>query len=128
MWLNLKINLNSRLLNAIDIRFKVATATGHIDGFLAPKSANLPHIGFIRQCIHAPPAREFTMRYFGTVDSFDSAAGCGQIKPDLARDNIRFETTAVLWDKKIGPPKGQRLSYEVGSDDGQPAALNLETI
>lgn len=46
------------------------------------------------------------MRYFGTVDSFDSVAGYGQIKPDLARDNIRFQTTAVLWDKTVGPPKG----------------------
>lgn len=41
------------------------------------------------------------MRYFGTVDSFDSVAGYGQIKPDLARDNIRFQTTAVLWDKTV---------------------------
>jgi len=128
MWLNLKINLNSRLLNAIDIRFKVATATGHIDGSWRPRAPTCLNIGFIRQCIHAPPAREFTMRYFGTVDSFDSAAGCGQIKPDLPRENIRFQSTAILWDKKIGPPKGQRLSYEVGSDDGQPASLNLETI
>ena len=68
------------------------------------------------------------MKYFGTVESFDSAAGNGQIKPDLARDNIRFQTTAVLWDKEIGPTKGERLSYEVGSEDGQPTALNLQTI
>jgi len=95
---------------------------------LAHKSAKLPQHRLYRQCIYVLPAKEIPMRYFGTVDSFDSAAGYGQIKPDLARDNIRFETTAVLWDKKIGPPKGQRLSYEVGSDDGQPAALNLETI
>ncbi len=95
---------------------------------LGAQERQLPQHRLYRQCIYAPPAREFTMRYFGTVDSFDSAAGCGQIKPDLPRENIRFQSTAILWDKKIGPPKGQRLSYEVGSDDGQPAALNLETI
>jgi len=68
------------------------------------------------------------MKYFGTVDSFDRAGGSGQIKPDLPRDNIRFETTAILWDNNIDPIKGQRLSYDIGSHDGQPRALNLQTI
>jgi cold shock CspA family protein len=68
------------------------------------------------------------MKYFGTFDSFDRAGGSGQIKPDLPRDNIRFETTAILWDKNIDPIKGQRLSYDIGSHDGQPRALNLQTI
>lgn len=68
------------------------------------------------------------MKYFGTVDSFDSAAGNGQIKPETGGDTIRFETTAIMWDKKIEPTKGQRLSYDVGSEKGQPRALNLQTI
>ncbi len=68
------------------------------------------------------------MRYFGTVESFDSIAGAGQIKPDLARDNIRFETTAILWDRYTAPIRGERLSYDVGSENGQPTALNLQKI
>jgi cold shock CspA family protein len=68
------------------------------------------------------------MKYFGTVESFDSAAGNGQIKPEMGGDTIRFETTAILWDKNTAPIKGQRLSYDVGSEQGQPRALNLQTI
>ena len=68
------------------------------------------------------------MKYFGTVDSFDSEAGNGQIKPETGGDAIRFETTAILWDKNTAPTKGQRLSYDVGSENGQPRALNLQKI
>ena len=75
-----------------------------------------------------PPSKEITIKYFGTVESFDSAAGNGQIKPETGGNAIRFETTAIMWDKKIEPIKGQRLSYDVGSEKGQPRALNLQTI
>ena len=68
------------------------------------------------------------MKFFGTVESFDSAAGSGQIKPETGGDAIRFETSAILWDKNTAPTKGQRLSYDVGSENGQPRALNLQTI
>jgi cold shock CspA family protein len=74
------------------------------------------------------PAKELIMKFFGTVESFDSAAGNGQIKPETGGDAIRFETSAIMWDKKIAPTKGQRLSYDVGSENGQPRALNLQTI
>ena len=68
------------------------------------------------------------MKYFGTVDSFDSVAGNGQIKPDLPRDNITFEASAIMWDNNAPPTKGQRLSYDIGSPNGQPRALNIQTI
>jgi cold shock CspA family protein len=74
------------------------------------------------------PSKELTMKYFGTVESFDSAAGNGQIKPETGGEPIRFETTAIMWDKNTAPTMGQRLSYDVGSDKGQPRALNLQTI
>jgi cold shock CspA family protein len=74
------------------------------------------------------PSKEITMKYFGTVESFDSAAGNGQIKPETGADAIRFETTAIMWDKNTDPVKGQRLSYDLGSEKGQPRALNLQTI
>jgi cold shock CspA family protein len=68
------------------------------------------------------------MKYFGTVESFDSSAGSGQIKPETGGEAIRFEKGAVKWDNNAVPAKGQRLSYDVGSENGQPRALNLQTI
>lgn len=68
------------------------------------------------------------MKYFGTVESFDSAAGNGQIKPETGGEPIRFEKNAIAWDKNVVPTKGQRLSYDVGNENGQPRALNLQTI
>jgi cold shock CspA family protein len=72
--------------------------------------------------------RSVIMKYFGTVESFDNALGKGQIKPETGGEPIRFETTAILWDKNTAPTKGQRLSYDLGSENGQPRALNLQTI
>jgi cold shock CspA family protein len=69
------------------------------------------------------------MKYFGTVKSFDSTLGHGEIKPEVAGNDIRFEVGAILWDKKVAPEIGQRLSYDVGTGtDRQPCALNLQTI
>ena len=69
------------------------------------------------------------MKYFGTVKSFDTVTGHGEIKPEVAGNDIRFETGAIMWDKKIAPTIGQRLSYDVGTGtDRQPCALNLQTI
>ena len=53
----------------------------------------------------------------------------GSIKPEAGGDNLPFERSAFKWDIKANPPKtGQRLSYEVGTKDNKPCALNLETI
>ena len=69
------------------------------------------------------------MKYFGTIKSFDSAEGHGEIKPETGGNDLRFETTAVMWDKKVLPVVGQRLSYDVGTNnERQPCALNLQTI
>ena len=69
------------------------------------------------------------MKHFGTVKSFDTVTGHGEIKPEVAGNDIRFETGAIMWDKKIAPVVGQRLSYDVGSGpDRRPTALNLQTI
>ena len=59
MWLNLKINLNSRLLNAIDIRFKVATATDRIDGPWRTRAPNCLNIGFIGSAFTCCQLRKF---------------------------------------------------------------------
>ena len=70
------------------------------------------------------------MKYFGTVKSFDTVQGHGEIKPEAGGDNLAFERSAFAWDIKAHPPTtGQRLSYDVGTNkERQPCALNLQTI
>jgi cold shock CspA family protein len=69
------------------------------------------------------------MKYFGTVKSFDTALGHGEIKPEVGGNDLGFEKAAISWDKDIAPTVGQRLSYDVGTNaDRQPCALNLQTI
>lgn len=69
------------------------------------------------------------MKNFGTVNSFDIDKGRGSIKPETGGDHLGFEKSAISWDSKETPPKvGQRLSYEVGTSDSKPCALNLQTI
>ena len=69
------------------------------------------------------------MKYFGTVKSFDTIEGYGGIKPETGGDDIRFERSAISWEKNALPTVGQRLSYDVGTNnESQPCALNLQTI
>jgi cold shock CspA family protein len=69
------------------------------------------------------------MKYFGTVKSFDTIKGQGEIKPETGGDDLRFERSAISWEKNSIPTVGQRLSYDVGTNDQrQPCALNLQTI
>jgi cold shock CspA family protein len=69
------------------------------------------------------------MKYFGTVKSFDTTQGRGQIEQETGGNDLPFEKSAIGWNKDIDPALGQRLSYDVGqSSDRQPCALNLETI
>ena len=67
------------------------------------------------------------MKLFGTVKSFDAVQGHGQITPEVGSDTIRFDKSAINWDKKTDPTIGQRLSYEAGKSGDQPRALNLQT-
>ena len=69
------------------------------------------------------------MKYFGTVKSFDSIKGHGEIKPEAGGDMLRFERSAFSWENNSVPTVGQRLSYDVGTNkERQPCALNLQTI
>ena len=43
------------------------------------------------------------MKYFGTVKSFDTDKGHGEIKPETGGDALRFESAAISWGK-INPP------------------------
>jgi len=69
------------------------------------------------------------MKYFGTVKSFDTIKGLGEIKQEAGGDDLSFEKSAISWDKNVAPTVGQRLSYERGTNnERQPRALNLQTI
>lgn len=68
------------------------------------------------------------MKYFGTVKSFDTAKGLGEIKPETGGDMLGFERSAFSWENNNVPTVGQRLSYDVGTKDSRPCALNLQTI
>ena len=69
------------------------------------------------------------MKHFGTVSSFDTSKGHGEIKPETGCDMLRFERSAFSWEKNAVPTVGQRLSYDVGTNtQRQPCALNLQTI
>ncbi|MFL6728893.1 MAG: cold-shock protein [Sphingomicrobium sp.] len=68
------------------------------------------------------------MKTFGTVKSFDSIKGHGEIKPEAGGDVLPFLRGAFSWAKDAVPTVGQRLSYDVGTNNQQPCALNLQTI
>ena len=68
------------------------------------------------------------MKLFGTVKSFDSIKGHGEISPEVGTDVIRLDKSAIAWDKKTDPTIGQRLSYESGKTNDQVRALNLQTV
>lgn len=69
------------------------------------------------------------MKYFGTVKTFDSAQGFGEIKQEAGGDDLRFEKSAISWGHETPPTVGQRLGYERGvNNERQPRALNLQTI
>ena len=69
------------------------------------------------------------MKYIGTVKSFDSVEGRGEINPEAGGDLLGFERSAFAWDKDTQPTIGQRLSYDIGSNsERKPCALNLQTI
>ena len=69
------------------------------------------------------------MKLFGIVQSFDTAKGFGSIKPEAGGDDLRFENSAIKWERTDSPKADQRLSYELGSNsDGKPCAVNLQTV
>jgi len=69
------------------------------------------------------------MKYFGTVKTFDTANGLGEITPETGGALLRFERSAFAWKDDALPTVGQRISYDIGTNnDRQPCALNLNTI
>ena len=68
------------------------------------------------------------MKYFGTVKSFDVDQGIGSLKPETGGDELKFERSAISWDAPKAATIGERLSYDKGTLDNQPCALNLARI
>ena len=68
------------------------------------------------------------MKNFGIVKSFDTVKGDGEIKPEAGGEMLRFERSSFSWENASVPTIGQRLSYDVGTNDQKPCALNLQTI
>ena len=68
------------------------------------------------------------MKLFGTIKSFDSVNGSGEIKPEVTGEIVRFDKSVISWGATPVPSVGQRLSYELGANDQHQArALNLQT-
>jgi cold shock CspA family protein len=68
------------------------------------------------------------MKLFGTIKSFDSVQGFGEIKPETTGEIVRLDKSAIAWGTTPVPSVGQRLSYELGpNDQHQARALNLQT-
>lgn len=69
------------------------------------------------------------MKLFGTVQSFDKAQGFGSIQPEGGGEALRFENSAIKWDRTDSPKAEQRLSYELGTNsEGNACAVNLHQI
>ena len=69
------------------------------------------------------------MKLFGTVKTFDNAQGFGSIQPEAGGDALRFENSAIRWERTDSPRAEMRLSYELGVNAaGEPRAVNLETV
>ena len=68
------------------------------------------------------------MKYFGTVKTFDETTGRGFIVPETGGEDLRFEQGSASWVRVAPPRPGQRLSYDLHHTNGQPNAVNLETI
>ncbi len=47
------------------------------------------------------------MKHQRPVKSFDIVPGRGDIIPETGSNDVRFEATAIMWDKKIAPVIGR---------------------
>jgi CspA family cold shock protein len=72
--------------------------------------------------------KDYNMKLFGTVKSFDEIRGYGIIKPETGGDELRFEKSAVHWGNAATPKTERRVSYEVGKNErGGACATNLHS-
>jgi len=55
------------------------------------------------------PEKELIMKLFGTVKSFDTIKGHGEITPEVGSVVLPFAKSAIGWEKDRLPTVGQRL-------------------
>jgi CspA family cold shock protein len=63
----------------------------------------------------------------GTVKWFNSQKGFGFIQPDNGGSDVFVHISAVEAAGLRGLNEGQKITYEVKSDRGKDAAVNLQT-
>ena len=68
------------------------------------------------------------MRLTGTVRSFDAAKGRGLIVADSGGEYLIFERSGIYLNPLVPPLEGQRLTYELGSRDGERRAVKLGNV
>lgn len=67
------------------------------------------------------------MTLFGKIKSIDESKGFGMITPEKGGDALRFEQSALKWERTDKPKVDQRLSYEDGKNkEGHAVAVNLQ--
>ena len=63
----------------------------------------------------------------GTVKWFDATKGFGFIQPDDGAKDVFVHVSAVERSGLNGLNEGQKLSYEIATERGRSAAVNLKT-
>ena len=67
------------------------------------------------------------MANFGKITTFDVAKGAGMIQPEKGGNPLRFERSALKWDRSDDPSADQRLTYDDGKDaNGNACAVNVQ--
>ncbi len=65
------------------------------------------------------------MKYFGTVKTFDTIKGHGEIKQEAGGNDLPFEKGAIAWDKNVAPTVGPAPQLRPRDQHG-PAGLRAE--
>ncbi len=68
------------------------------------------------------------MKHLGTVRSFDETKDRGLIKPDSGGEHLIFERSGIYQDRRVQPVEGQRLTYQLGTIEGQRCAVDLGNV
>ncbi len=79
-----------------------------------------------RRCEY-PIESELTMKQFGIVKTFNETQGRGSINPDSGGKDLSFARNAFTWDRMVSPRVGQRLSFVLGTIDGETCAVHLQS-
>jgi cold shock CspA family protein len=71
---------------------------------------------------------ETSIKHRGTVKSFDRRKNRGLIEADSGGEYLIFERSGIYQNPQVPPVEGQRLTFELGTVDGQRCAVNLGNV